>query len=469
MRIKGLSESMRRHLLTAVAATAVGIGTCGAALAADKIKAEPSIWDRETLTGDWGGARTALKEKNGIDITLNYIGEVFGVMSGGIDQRASYEGRFEFSVDTDLQKLIGWTGGSTHFTIFQIHNSGHNVAENVGSIADPSNIDALPTTRLFTAAFEQKFLNDRVSIRVGQLGIDLESFASATSGGLINGTFGWASILAANLKSGGPAYPLAAPGARLLVKPTDDLTVLAAVLSGDPAGANCNDDPQKCNRYGTTFSFSGGTLWMGELQYAVNQGKNAVGLPGVYKLGAWYATADYSDQHFGIDGSGATVSLGVDPTADPIQHSGNWGVYGVADQMVWRGNDSSMNLFVRGGLAPSDRNVVSYYIDGGVGITGPLPTRTNDVLTFGVAYAKISKDAIGADEDALAFNGPPSFIRDEEIVFELSYAAQIAPWWIVQPDLQYIVHPGGNVADPNDPNTTIKNAFVAGIRSTMKF
>jgi porin len=55
------------------------------------------------------------------------------------------------------------------------------------------------------------------------------------------------------------------------------------------------------------------------------------------------------------------------------------------------------------------------------------------------------------------------------VVFEMTYAAQIAPWWIVQPDLQYIVHPGGNVPNPNDPTVAIGNAFIAGIRSTIKF
>ena len=71
--------------------------------------------------------------QSGIDITLNYINEVFAVLSGGLQRRASYEGRLEFSVDTDLQKLIGWNGASTHFTVYQIHNSGHNAADNVGS------------------------------------------------------------------------------------------------------------------------------------------------------------------------------------------------------------------------------------------------------------------------------------------------------------------------------------------------
>jgi porin len=457
----GLGGTMRRRLLATAAVVAVGIGSCGAALAADKVNAEKSIWERETLTGDWGGARTSLKNQ-GIDITLAYIGEVLGVASGGLERKTSYEGRFEFSVDTDLQKLIGWTGGSTHVTVFQIHNSGHNIGEHAGAIADPSNIDALATTRLFTAWFEQNF-NDRVSVRAGQLAADDEFLTSDTAGGLINGTFGWAGIMAANITNGGPAYPLAAPGVRVKVNPTEQLSVLGAVFAGDPAGDNCNDDPQRCNRYGTTFSTSGGTLWMGEVQYAINQGKGAPGLPGVYKLGAWYATADYADQHFGTDATGATVSLGVDPTADPLQHHGNWGVYGVADQMVWRGRETSLNLFVRGGLVPSDRNLISFYVDGGAGITGLVPGRPDDVLTFGMAYAKISDDAAAADRDALGF------VRNEEVVLEVSYAAQVAPWWTVQPDLQYIVHPSGYVADPNDPTTTVKNAFIAGVRSTMKF
>jgi porin len=457
----------RGRLMLAGGALAAAISASGAQ-AQEKDKQPPSIWEQDTLTGDWGGARTALHNK-GIDITLNYIGETFAVLSGGLHRQASYEGRFEFSIDTDLQKLVGWTGASTHFTIYQIHNSGHDAVENVGSIADPSNIDALATTRLFTAWFQQNAFDDRVSLRIGQIAADDEFIISPTASGLLNGTFGWAGILAANMTSGGPAYPLATPGVRLAVKPTDALTIQTAVFFGDPAGPNCNDDPQVCNRYGTTFSFSGGTLWMGEAQYAVNQGKQATGLPGVYKLGGWYASADFADEHYGLDALGNVVSL-ADPTvAGPLDHHGNWGLYGVADQMVWRADKQSLNLFLRGGVSPADRNLISYYVDGGAGIKGPLPGRPDDVFTFGVAYAKISRDAAALDQDMLALNGPPYPIRDEEVVFEANYAVQLAPWWVVQPDLQYIVHPGGSVADPNNPNVTVGNAFIAGVRSTVKF
>jgi len=82
--------------------------------------------------------------------------------------------------------------------------------------------------------------------------------------------------------NGGPAYPLAASAVRVLVRLSDKLTVAAAVLSGDLAGLGCNDDPQVCNPRGTTFSFAGGALVMGELQYTINQGQQPLGLPGVY-------------------------------------------------------------------------------------------------------------------------------------------------------------------------------------------
>jgi porin len=137
--------------------------------------------------------------------------------------------------------------------------------------------------------------------------------------------------------------------------------------------------------------------------------------------------------------------------------------------MVWRSEKQSLNLSMRGGFAPSDRNLISYSIDAGAGLKGPLPGRADDTLTFGISYAKISRDAAALDQDTLALNGPPYPIRNEEVLFELSYQAQIAPWWTVQPDLQYIVHPGGNVPDPANPNSTVGNAFVAGIRSTIKF
>jgi porin len=445
-------------------ATLVAVGV-GAPSAHAEQKSQ-SLWEQETLTGDWGGARTRLKD-HGLEFTLNYIGESFDVFSGGLFKRPSYEGRAEFSVDADFGKLLGWTGAAAHVTVYDIHNGGHDTAERVGSISDPSNIDAVATTRLFTLWLEQN-LSERVSLRIGQLAADDEFFTSETASRLISGTFGWADLFAANITSGGPAYPLATPGARVKVKVTEDITALAAAFTADPAGRDCFDLPQRCNAHGTTFSFAGGTLWMGELQYAVNQEKQAIGLPGKYKIGAWYSTAQFADQHYGLGPGGLPVTL-ADPTQpDRLLHRGDWGIYGIVDQTVWRGQVSSINIFARGGGSPSDRNLVSYYVDGGVGIKGLVPGRADDTLTLGAAYVKISSDAIALDRDNLAINGPPYAVRDKEILFEASYAAQITPWWIVQPDVQYIWHPNGG-QNPDDPTLALGHAFYAGVRSAIKF
>lgn len=455
---------MRRRMQAVAAIGLLGIFPA-AAQAADEAPA--------TMT-DWNGLRTALRDKHGVTIGLNYIGETLAVLSGGIRRRASAEGRFEFVVDTDLEKFTGlsaFKGASTHFKIFQIHYGGHNAAANVGSIADPSNIDAVPTTRLFTAWYQHEFADGRVSLRAGQLAADDEFFTSETAGGLINGTFGWGSLFAANIASGGPAYPLATPGARLAIRPVEGLTWQGAVFSGDPAGRNCTGDPQRCNRTGTTFSLSGGALYVGEAQIGVNQDKQSAGLPGVYKLGFWYATADYADQRFGFDPATATLVSLADPafTPDPFQHRGNWGVYGVIDQTIWRSGTTSVNVFVRGGAAPGDRNLVSAYIDGGIGLKGPFAGRPDDRLTFGVAHARIGGHARALDGDTLLFSGPPYPIRSGETAFELSYVAQLRPYWSVQPDLQYIVRPGGGVPHPDDPTRVIGNTLILGARTTLNF
>ncbi len=427
----------------------------------------------DTLTGDWGGARSAL-ERQGITVDMTYTGETFRTMSGDIGQGTAFEGLLGIAIEVDLEKVAGWRGATAHVSGLQTHDArGRNAADFAGSISNPSNIDALATTRLFTVWLEQN-LGNAGSLRIGQLAADEEFFTSDTASTLINSTFGWANNLAANLPSGGPGYPLAAPGIRGQLNVSDHLTVLAAAFSGDPAGPGCyrNDpdaDPEKCNKNGATFSFHGGTLWMGEAQYLVNNTENATGLPGTYKLGAWYHTGRFVDQRFGFDAAGRRVSLADPSVVESARHSGNWGIYGVADQMIWRSAKSSMNAFLRGGASPSDRNPVSWYVDGGFGIKGLIPTRADDTLTFGISYTRLSGDVSNLDRDEAFFTQSPYPVRRGEMTLELTYAMQVTPWWTLQPDLQYIVRPGGGAPRTDDTSRRIDNAFLVGIRSTLDF
>jgi porin len=91
-----------------------------------------------------------------------------------------------------------------------------------------------------------------------------------------------------------------------------------------------------------------------------------------------------------------------------------------------------------------------------------VPGRADDVLTFGAAYIKVSSDVAAFDRD----NGDA--VRSAETVLELSYQAQLAPWWILQPDLQYIIKPNGG-QNPDNPKLSYDHAFLMGLRSTIKF
>lgn len=286
--------------------------------------ASESLWERDKLTGDWGGLRTT-SSRHGVEFGINYTGGGVGNVSGGVRTGAGYEGRVELSVDTDLEKLVGWKGATAHVTVYQIHHvRATPAADYLGglALADPSDIEALETTRLFTLWYQQNMLDDKLSVRVGQLAADDEFMIASTSTSLMDSTFGWPTLLAANMTNGGPVYLLATPGVRVKVSPMNELAVLAALFSGNPAGAGCRDAPQVCNRHGTTFSTSGGALWLGEVQYAVNQGKNATGLAGAYKIGGWYADTHFPDQHFGRDAAGAVVSLASPAAVGPLDHQG---------------------------------------------------------------------------------------------------------------------------------------------------
>jgi porin len=112
---------------------------------------------------------------------------------------------------------------------------------------------------------------------------------------------------------------------------------------------------------------------------------------------------------------------------------------------------------------------VTSYIDGGLGLKAPLPGRDDDLLTFGIAYSKISSDAAALDLETQLSSGGFFPVRDQEIVLELDYSLQLAPWWTLQADIQQIVHPGGHVPDPLNPAQAIRDAFVVGGRSSIKF
>jgi porin len=414
--------------------------------------------------GDPGGIRKWLSER-GLTYSFIYTGDVLGNVSGGLRRGAVYQGRLEAQVRADLDKILGFKGLGFFANAFQIHGTGQIRRDLTGSFTTISNIGALPTTRLSELWLEQKLLNDTFSIRFGQLITDSDFFISDVSTFFMNS--GWPSI-AFNLPNGGPSFPFATPGIRLKYEPTKQITLLAAVYNGDPAGPG-PDEPEIKNRHGVNFRLQDPPLLMGEAQYRYNQDKTDTGLAGTIRLGFWHHFGDFENRRF--DAAGLSLANPLS-SGIPGRLRGSSAIYGIVDQQIYRqpggGPDTGIMVFSRVAASSPDRNPAEFYLDGGIVFAGMLPQRPDDKLGATFIYTRLSRDAAALDRDTIFFTGMPQPIRDYEMTVSLAYQAQIMPGWTVQPEFQYIIHPNGNVVDP-DAGTALKNAAVFALRSTIKY
>lgn len=463
-------RASKRRLVAWMAAVGLLMATASNALAEGCEDSPPDFWERSTALGSFGEARNDLCRK-GIELGGTHIAEFLDNPVGGLRQGGKYQGRTEFDLDIDAEKLAGVTGLTAHASAFWIQG-GRLSGKNIGNTMPVSNIEAVPGLRLYTLWMQQSLWDDAVNLRAGQLAADDEFAASAVSALFINGTFGWPTMISANVPSGGPAYPLAAPGVRLKLGADDRLSWKTAVFAADPGGRPNGHDAQYRDKDGTLFSLSRGTFIITEAAYSINQGKDDGGLAGTYKLGGWYNGQRFADLRW--DEAGLSLA---DPattgTSKPLR--GNWGIYGIIDQMLLReqaGSDQGLSAFLRVGAGPADRSPVAYYADAGLAYKGLLASRAEDTLGFAIAYAPVSDNLRALDRDTRTLGGQAAYpVRDHEMVFELSYQAILTPWWTVQPDIQYILHPGGSIPNAGSATglTPIEDALVLGVRTTVKF
>ena len=431
--------------------------------------AEDGFFEQDKLTGDWGGARKTLKDA-GIDLGLNYVAETLSNPVGGFKQTTIYQGLLTPSLNLDLEKLANWPGATFYTDAFQI--SGRGLSRNaIGNLLAVSTIEALPSTRLHDLWLQQEALDRQVSLRVGQIAIDDEFYISQYSANFINSTFGCPDILSTNLPSGGPCYPFAVPGVRLRGAPTAGLTLSAAVFNGNPAPSGPRD-PQVRNSSGTNFLIGeGGSLALAELAYSFDTAPDFTASLSDAKFGGWFHTAEFPDLR--RDTLGRSLA---DPSSNGIAalHHGNFGLYMVLDKMLWQPVDAAsrgLAGFLRVGGTPGDRNLISLEVDAGMTYKGLLPGRQLDLMGVAASYGRIGSAARGLAGDAGVFNGIEQPVRDYESVLEVTYQLQIAPWWVLQPDLQLIFHPGGHIAAPFPARVgqPIPNALVLGLRSAITF
>ena len=418
---------------------------------------EPSIATSLPNYGDPSGVRKRLSVL-GFTYSLIYTNDVLSNLSGGNRRGTIDQGKLEAQFTLDLEKFAGWKDLTLYANVFQTTNTGRMRRDYIGGLNTIAAIEANPSIRLSELWVEKKFLDGAASFRIGQLVADNEFFFSDLSNMFLQTD--WPTITAVNLPGGAPAYPLSTPGARVKFDVTPNVSLLAAVFNGDPAGP-CAGDPDTCNRYGLNFRLRDPALGVFEAQFRSNQGKDDTGLARTVKLGGWSHIGQFADQRMANDGSLLANPLG---SGVPAQHRGDYGFYGIIDQQIYRPRgaaaDGGISVFGLASITPSDRNLISAQLNGGIIFAGLIPGRPDDRFGVSVLYSRFSSGIRGFDQDVINITGVPGTVRDYEANIELSYVAQIVPGWTVQPDFQYIRHPSG---------VSGRDAKMLGVRTMLKF
>ena len=396
-------------------------------------------------------------------------------LTGGVRTGFVYDGLTQAILQLDTQRAFGHYGGLFNISALQIHGSNLS-SQNLLTYQTASGVEADRATRLWELWYDQKLLpEDRLDFRIGLESADQEFIVSANAAYFVNTMFGWPALPSYNLPGGGPAYPLSAPAVRMRVRPINAVNILVGLFNGSPVNNN-SGDPQQQNPSGTTFPLHGGILILTELQYSypslggMTYPGEVAPLARLYKIGAWYDSEHFADQHFDTNG----VSL-ASPASNglPAQHHGDLSLYAVADQMLWRREEDpnhNLNVFARVMGAPqADRNPIAFSMNAGLILHEPFRYRPDDTVGLGMGYVHVSSQLAAYDRDLAYFASPGSYspVQSGETYLEMTYQRQMRPWWQLQPDIQYVVNPGAGIANPFAPMQRLRNELVIGVRTNI--
>ncbi|MCT9462030.1 carbohydrate porin [Acinetobacter baumannii] len=416
---------------------------------------EPWSQDRQWLLGDWNGKRQQL-EQQGYKFTASIMSQSATNLDGGYNDSNTFENAAQLSLGAnfDLEKIAGWKDtiaslvvtkrDGNALTLERIKDPRSSQLGNAQEIYGRGKI-----WRLSQAWVKKGFVDNTVQVKFGRMGMS-EDFNSSQCefqnlllcGGQLGKSIGsiWynspVGVWAANVK-----YQFA---------PEWTLGVGVYEVNPDNIKTESNSDGFNLdmnNVKGATIPVE--LAWKPKLA-AFN------GLPGEYKVGALYSTAEANDiktagkvhdgkQSFWINAQQQLSHAGQDPKR---------GLYVSFNGVV---NDKA-TTFVQ-----STQQLALWY-------KGPFDSRPNDSIGFGIANYVVNDRAkdkqIATNEsrgyysyDSIASDYIP--IQDDELNVELNYTYQWSPAVMLRPNIQYIHQPAG-VKEVDD-------AWVAGLSVKVNF
>ncbi|MDO7538929.1 carbohydrate porin [Acinetobacter nosocomialis] len=416
---------------------------------------EPWSQDRQWLLGDWNGERQQL-EQQGYKFTASIMSQAATNLDGGYNDSNTFENAAQLSLGAtfDLDKIAGWKDTTASLVVTKRDGN----ALTLERIKDPrssqlGNAQEIygrgKIWRLSQAWIKKGFADNTVQVKVGRMGMS-EDFNSSQCefqnlllcGGQLGKSIGsiWynspVGVWAANVK-----YQFA---------PEWTLGVGVYEVNPDNIKTESNSDGFNLdmnNVKGATIPVE--LAWKPKLTVFNS-------LPGEYKVGALYSTAEANDIK----------------TAGKV-HDGKQSFWiNAQQQLTHKGEDPKRGLYVSFNGVVNDKATTFVQSTQQLALwyKGPFDSRPNDSIGFGIANYVVNDRAkdkqIATNEsrgyysyDPIASNYIP--IQDDELNVELNYTYQWSPAVMLRPNIQYIHQPAG-VKEVDD-------AWVAGLSVKVNF
>jgi porin len=380
-----------------------------------------------SLTGEWGGLRTKLRDE-GVDLGVNYVSETAWNPAGGQREKIRETGQFTFATTIDTEKLVGLKGGKFQATVTFRRGKDLGAAADLGVLQQVQEVYGRGQTwRLTQFWYQQTFAQGHADIKLGRLtqGEDFAAF----------------SCLFENLSfCGSPPGNLAGdywynwPISQWAVRARFKTDKYYAMIGAYEI------NPHNLDKTFTIGHFKGATGVMVPVEVGYTPRLGSARLPGAYRIGGWYNTADADDVKLDINRQEQAVT-----GLAPLRRDGRYGFFFQAQQQLTgtaqdtpSGPQTIRGLVAFLNVTQTDRttSVTDNQIAGGLLYTGLIAGRPSDSAEFGVARTNVNARSI----KTLA---PGAEQPDAEYAAELAYRFQATGWLNIRPNVQYIVDPGG--------------------------
>lgn len=392
--------------------------------------ADGTSWlDGDRLTGDWSGKRTSLEE-SGYKFFAYYSGISNSNVSGGNYSDSSYSGDLFIGMEIDLEKTIGWE--NTKFVLSGIDRAGRSIDKAVGGQYSVMQNVGGQNAFLYNVTLEKTFLDDKLSVKLGRMTATDDFVGSPYYGFSVNNAVN-GQIRAALFDGVMTSYPFPVWGGRVKYQPSEEFYAMFGLFQVSP-------DMFDRNAQGVDFQF---------------EGDDGIS---IFTQVNWNPKFNDRPAHF-FAGTNVSLFYQMPEFNSTGTREEFVRFYGHADYQVFAetpGSEEGLVLFATLGYSPfQDAAIIPVQSTFGANYTGLFPGREKDNTVFFATYGNFSNDY--ADQQSAAGLGSPEY----EMVLEIGHRFQVTPSTYFQPDIQYIVHPGGT--------GNIDNALVVGLQFGTSF